>query len=81
MEQLRIIPVFMFLVGVTMVYAGFTGQRPLDVIRNNLGGLTGGSGAPNTVPFTEDADPNYVGTSGAAVYYRPSMPGPGLLSG
>ena len=80
MEQLRIIPVFMFLTGITLVYAGFTNQRPLDVIRGQLGGLTGGQGLPNTVPFTEDGDPNYVGTSGAAVYVRPTMSGPGLLS-
>lgn len=82
MEQLRMIPVFMFLAGITLVYAGFTNQRPLDIIRNNLGGLSNTTaGAPTTVPFTESADPNYVGTSGAAVYYRPTMPGPRLLSG
>lgn len=81
MEQLRMIPVFMFLAGITLVYAGFTNQRPLDIIRNNLGGLSDGSNVPTSVPFTENADPNYVGTTGAAVYYRPSMAGPSLLSG
>ena len=80
MEQLRMIPVFMFLAGITLDYAGFTNQRPLDIIRNNLGNLSEGQSQPTSVPFTSDADPNYVGTTGAAVYYRPTSPGPRLLS-
>lgn len=64
METLRVIPVAMFLTGVTLIYAGFKGMRPLDVIRQNLGSLSdGSSGQGNTVPYTSDADYNYVGTT------------------
>ena len=63
MESLRVIPVAMFLAGVTLIYAGFKNMRPLDVIRQNLGSLSdGASGGPATVPYTSDADYNYVGT-------------------
>lgn len=64
MESLRVIPVAMFLAGVTLIYAGFKNMKPLDVIRQNLGSLsnTGASGGQTTVPYTENADYNYVGT-------------------
>lgn len=82
MESLRFIPVMMFLTGVTLVYAGFKGITPLDVIRGNLGSITSGSGnnvnngATNSpVAYSPTADPNYVGT---VPIYR--SPGSGLAS-
>jgi hypothetical protein len=65
MEQLRVIPVAMFLTGVVLIYAGFQGIRPLDVIRNNLGSLSTGTSAANstTVPYTQSTDPNYAGVT------------------
>lgn len=75
MESLRVIPVAMFLTGVTLIYAGFKGIKPLDVIRQNLGSLGNGTGGVSpTVPYTPGADYNYVGT----VQYR--SPGSGNLS-
>ena len=63
MESLRVIPVAMFLTGITLIYAGFKGMKPLDVIRQNLGSLSNGAGGQSTtVPYTPDADYNYVGT-------------------
>lgn len=79
MEQLRFIPVAMFLTGITLIYAGFTNQRPLDILRGNLGGLANTPVQPSTIPFTSDVDPYYAGTQTYRV--QPSMsPGPRLFT-
>lgn len=74
MEQLKVIPVFMFLIGITLIYSGFKDVTPLDVIRGNIGGL---QSPDEPDPFAPDTNPLYAGIP---VYQRPSNTGPGLYS-
>lgn len=83
MEQLRFIPVFMFLSGILLVYGGFTNQTPVEIIRRNLGPIAGGPYKPypeyenpnGPMGYSAQAPNSYVGVS----YSRPSMsPGPRL---
>ena len=83
MEQLRVIPVFMFLAGIVLVYSGFKGQAPLDIIRNNLGSLgddnvTATESSPYTpAQYGVTSNPYYVGVA----YTRPGTTlGPRLYS-
>jgi hypothetical protein len=79
MEELRFLPVLMFITGVVLVYAGFTNQTPLSIIRGQLGHLSSGTPSPNstTTPFTPNGSSDYAGVA----YSRPSMStGPRLYS-
>jgi hypothetical protein len=73
MEQLRFLPVLMFITGVVFVYCGFTNKTPLSVIRGQIGNLNDDGdnyGAdPYTTPFSPGGNTNYQGVS----YSRPSM--------
>lgn len=62
MEQLRILPLAMFFTGALLIYAGFSGQRPSDIIRNALtaGQNNGGQGEDLYAP---DRNPLYAGVS------------------
>lgn len=66
MEQLRIIPLGMFFVGALLMYAGFSGQRPSDIVRNALQNNS-------YTPYEEDlyaADRNPI-YAGVKTYERP----------
>lgn len=72
MEQLRFLPVLMFITGVVLVYSGFTNQTPLGIIRGQLGNLGQGDspgGDYNVAPFTPGGSSDY----GGVAYSRPSM--------
>lgn len=71
METLRVIPVAMFLTGVVLIYSGFKGIKPLDLIKQNLGAGGDGGNMATTVPYTPSADYNYVGTNGNIAYTSP----------
>jgi hypothetical protein len=60
MEQLRILPLAMFFTGALLIYAGFSGQRPSDIIRN---ALTAGqnNGGQREDLYAPDRNPLYAG--------------------
>jgi hypothetical protein len=73
MEQLRFLPVLMFITGVVFIYSGFTNQTPLGIIRGQLGNLGTDTDSPggnyNTTPFAPGGNADY----GGVAYSRPSM--------
>lgn len=68
MEQLRIVPLTMFFVGALLIYSGFSGQKPTDVVRNALQG----DGDEKEDLYTPDRNPIY---SGVRTYSRPTSYG------
>lgn len=59
MEQLRILPLAMFFTGALLIYAGFSGQRPSDIVRNAL--TSGGSQNQGEDLYAPDRNPLYAG--------------------
>lgn len=70
MEQLKFIPITMFLTGILLMYSGFKGIKPIDVLRQNIGSLDQ-PGGPNL--YTESTNPYYAGVP---QYVRPGGMGP-----
>lgn len=67
MEDLRILPLFMFFAGALLMYAGLSGQNPSDIMRNALtGAAPSGDG---TVPYSPSTNPVYAGIN---TYSRPT---------
>jgi hypothetical protein len=70
MESLRILPLAMFLTGALLVYAGFSDQRPSDIVRNALKGGDGSSGGQEDL-YAQDRNPYYAGVPTRPGYVKP----------
>lgn len=72
MEQLRILPLAMFFTGALLVYAGFSDQRPSDIVRNALKSGVGNGGTQEDL-YAANRNPIYSGvpTRQNATYVQP----------
>jgi hypothetical protein len=67
MESLRILPLAMFFTGALLVYAGFSDQKPSDIIRNALNGGGGNGGTGQEDLYAPDRNPYYAGVPRSGV--------------
>lgn len=77
MEQLRIIPLLMFFVGILFVYCGFTDKSPHDV----LAGVFLGGQSPQADLYGPNVNPIYSGVTNAPATLSYQAPTPSLSVG
>ena len=70
MENLRIIPIMMFLSGALLMYSGFKNVNPMDVLRGNISEFNDEQDFDEG--YSSSSDPFY---DGIPQYRRPSSSG------
>jgi hypothetical protein len=72
MENLRILPLAMFFTGALLVYAGFSDQRPSDIVRNALKSGVGNGGGGQEDLYAPNRNPIYAGVpTSRGTYVQP----------
>jgi hypothetical protein len=77
MEQLRLIPLLMFFVGILFIYAGFIDQSPTDILR----GVLSGGNTPQADLYGPNVNPIYAGVTNAPANLTYQAPTPSLSVG